>query len=269
MPTQNFKILSWNGLPHYLKTALHFKKQLQTACLDFQNICAYNTWKHTPIVLRPSSLENNTRRIKQTLHAKAPFLQQHLFPFSFIFFPKKGSVSKAFSMMWKEMDNRQVAGGWRWAVASFTAIFPGTHRTNSQMTHAFPSRHKLMTFFSSKKILPNLLEPIHRMASLRVNSGHLSGIFPRLGVISPLWGGSSNDGSLSHLEVQSRALISSPPYSTPNCFPVTQTIRSILPCEASEDKSNPSFHGRHSTMLQWVVGPPWVFVPVSWNGHMS
>lgn len=89
MPTQNFKILSRNGLPHYLKTVPHFTKQLQTACLDFQNICAYHTWKHTPIGLRPSSLENNTRRIKQTLHASAPFLQQHLLPFSFIFFFQK------------------------------------------------------------------------------------------------------------------------------------------------------------------------------------
>lgn len=188
MPTQNFKILSRNGLPHYLKTVPHFTKQLQTACLDFQNICAYHTWKHTPIGLRPSSLENNTRRIKQTLHASAPFLQQHLLPFSFIFFfPKKALSPRPFSMMWKEMDNRQVAGGWRWTVASFTAIFQEPIGPTPKCPMHFPPDINSWNFCLQRKF-SQIYETLFTEWQVSEPTVAISQEFPQAGS-SPLCGG--------------------------------------------------------------------------------
>ena len=62
-----FKIFHSNGLPHYLKTVLHFKKQLQTACLDFQNICAYSARK-----LSIESIEAVSSRSAGRLFRKQP-----------------------------------------------------------------------------------------------------------------------------------------------------------------------------------------------------
>lgn len=77
----------------------------------------------------------------------------------------------------------------------------------------------------------------------------------------PAWGHLPVQGppgmGACHLKASSRPFIYWLHFMVyPNGFPVTQTIRPVLPCETSKDKSNSSFHVRHSNMLQWVVGPP-------------
>lgn len=130
----------------------------------------------------------------------------------------------------------------------------------------FPPGVNSWTIFLSK-LLPNLLGLVRRMANFRVSGGlrgHRSGISS---ITHALWlgGGGSlpsakgpdNDKSLPPQGAVWVSYLLSPFHiPPPNCFSVTQTIRPVSPCEASKDKSNPSFHGRQSNMLKQVVGPP-------------
>lgn len=162
----------------------------------------------SPIGLLPSCLENN-KRIKRTLQASAPFLQQHLIHSSFSLLSRKKPCLQ--SLLHDTKRDGLLGSGL--GVKVGTAIFPGTHRP------AFPSRRKLMKsfFFFLKKVFQTYYI---LFLNLRVESGlrghlarHLSPCrkFP-LSPGPPCWGSSPlfmgpPMMGACHLKVQCRPFI--------------------------------------------------------------
>lgn len=134
---------------------------------------------------------------------------------------------------WYERGYRPVTGQQAettgWAVAPFTAIFPEIIDQLPKTPLHFPP-DRLVNFFSSKEFLPNLPDPVHGMANLRVGgtlNSHPVGYsspFGNFPLAQGAWGGHlPSVGGLPmtgacHLKGWSRPLFfSSSPYSTLNC----------------------------------------------------